>query len=182
VTVREVTRRAGVATTAVYRHFADRTALLLAVCAQAQSAVATAMAAQLASVPRRLTGADRARARLRAVGAGYLQFAVAEPGLFRMAFFYPSDLARTASPASAGSNGLTPFQLLSEALDDLVAAGALSEQARPGAEFLAWSAVHGLATLAIDGPLRVLAPNEFALLSQRLLELVDSGLPPAEAP
>jgi hypothetical protein len=32
--------------------------------------------------------------------------------------------------------------------------GVLPPERRPGAEFLAWSAVHGLGMLLIDGPLR----------------------------
>jgi len=39
------------------------------------------------------------------------------------------------------------------ALDKLVAAKVLPPERRPGAELLAWSAVHGLAMLVIDGPL-----------------------------
>jgi len=43
---------------------------------------------------------------------------------------------------------------LAAALDELVEAGVLPRERRPGAEYLAWSAVHGLAMLLIDGPLR----------------------------
>ena len=39
-------------------------------------------------------------------------------------------------------------------LDGLVEADVLPPERRPGAEFLSWSAVHGLAMLLIDGPLR----------------------------
>ena len=39
------------------------------------------------------------------------------------------------------------------ALDRMVAAGVLPPARRPGAEYLAWSAVHGLAVLIIDWPL-----------------------------
>ncbi len=71
---------------------------------------------------------------------------------------------------------MTPFQLLAAALDELVDAGVLPRRRRPGAEFLAWSAVHGLAMLVIDGPLRGLPPRQTEDITHRLLDMVDQGL------
>ena len=76
----------------------------------------------------------------------------------------------------AGASGRTPFELLTDALDRLVAAGILSAERRPGAEFLAWSAVHGLATLLINGPLRALGPEQAEGLIRRIVDLVEQGL------
>ena len=95
---------------------------------------------------------EAARANLRAVGTGYLRFALAETGLFRTAFATPEFRGFTGDPARAGESGLDPFQLLSRALDELVETGLLPLNRRPAAEFLAWSAVHGFAMLVIDGP------------------------------
>ena len=47
---------------------------------------------------------------------------------------------------------------------------------RPGAELLAWSAVHGLAMLALEGPLRDLPPGAVDELAPRLVRMVDLGL------
>ncbi|MGH8510928.1 MAG: TetR family transcriptional regulator, partial [Gammaproteobacteria bacterium] len=44
------------------------------------------------------------------------------------------------------------------------------------AEYLAWSAVHGLALLIIDGPLRVLTRAQTQVVGQRLLDMVEKGL------
>lgn len=175
VVLREATRRAGVVPNAAYRHFAGRPALLQAVRAAALSALAVAMEGELAKL-RRGRRADRARARLRAVGAGYLRFAQAETGLFRTAFSVPDDVEGDVDPAKAGESGLNPFQLLGAALDGLVEAGVLPPERRPGAEYLAWSAVHGLALLVIDGPLRKLGDAQTAALGNRLLEMVEKGL------
>lgn len=176
VVLREATRRAGVVPSAAYRHFADRRALLGAVCSAAQSALAVAMEDELAKVPDGGDPAVHARARLRAVGTGYLRFAQAEPGLFRTAFSASEDLRNAASPARAGEGGLTPFQLLAAALDGLVEAGVLPRDRRPGAEFLAWSAVHGLAMLLIEGPLRGLDDARAQDVGRRLLDMVEQGL------
>lgn len=176
VVLRETTRRVGVAPSAAYRHFADRRALLDAVCSVAQAALAVAMEKELDGLPNGGDPADAARARLRAVGAGYLRFAQAEPGLFRTAFSASEDLRSAASPSRAGEGGLTPFQLLAAALDGLVEAGVLPLERRLGAEFLAWSAVHGLAMLLIDGPLRGLDRARTQDVGRRLIDLVERGL------
>ena len=176
VVLREATRRAGVAPSAAYRHFADRRALLDAVCSAAQAALAVAMEKELDGLPNGGDPADAARARLRAVGAGYLRFAQAEPGLFRTAFSASDNLRSAASLSRAGEGGLTPFQLLATALDGLVEAGMLPCERRPGAEFLAWSAVHGLAMLLIDGPLRDLDRARARDIGRRLVDMVERGL------
>lgn len=177
VVLREATRRAGVAPNAAYRHFASREALLQAVRASALSAVARAMEAELDTLAADLPAADLARASVRAVGTGYLRFAVEETGLFRTAFG-PSKQLIQATPElpTAGNSGLNPFELLGAALDELVAAGVMPLTRRPGAEFLAWSAVHGLAVLVVDGPLASVVGPQMAQVGQRLLDMVEKGL------
>jgi AcrR family transcriptional regulator len=176
IVLREATRRAGVVPNAAYRHFGSRQELLQAVRAAALSALAVAMETELAGVRRIKHPADAARASLRAVGTGYLRFAQSETGLFRTAFSVPDRVEDDPDPAKAGRSGLNPFQLLGAALDQLVDAGVLSVERRPGAEYLAWSAVHGLALLIIDGPLRGVPARQLQSLGQRLLEMVEKGL------
>jgi AcrR family transcriptional regulator len=176
VVLREATRRVGVAPSAAYRHFSDRRELLDAVCSAAQAELAVAIERELAGLSGDGDPADAARARLRGVGTGYLRFAQEEPGLFRTAFSASENLQSAASPARAGRGGLTPFQLLGVALDEMVEAGILPAERRPGAEFLAWSSVHGLAMLLIDGPLRGLDPATARGVGQRLIDMVERGL------
>ncbi|MEV3990300.1 TetR/AcrR family transcriptional regulator [Streptomyces sp. NPDC049837] len=176
VVLREATRRAGVVPNAAYRHFKDRAALLHAVSQAAMAKVAVAMEEELASVPPAGDPVARARARFRAVGTGYLRFAQEEPGLFRIAFHVPGDMTHAADETAAGAGGKTPFELLGSALDDLVGVGVLPEERRPGAEFLAWSAVHGLAVLLIDGPLRGLLPSQAYDAGQHVIDMVERGI------
>lgn len=187
VVLREATRRAGVVPNAAYRHFASRLDLLAAVRSAAIARVAVAMEKEFARAQRRL-GADRAddariaRESLRAVGIGYLRFAFTEPGLFRTAFVAAAQVHegpqahRDADPARAGTSGRNPFQLLGDALDRYVAAGLLPADRRRGAEYLAWSAVHGLAMLALDGPLRGTPRTALRALGERIVEMVERGL------
>ncbi|MGE5171671.1 MAG: TetR/AcrR family transcriptional regulator [Rudaea sp.] len=176
VVLREATRRAGVVPNAAYRHFESRDALLQAVRAAALSALAVAMERELSRVRPGIPPAAFARASLRAVGTAYLRFAQRETGLFRTAFATGVDAVRAHDPAKAGASGLNPFEILGAALDRLVDAGLLPATRRPGAEYLAWSAVHGLALLVVDGPLRRLSAAQRERVAERVLDMVDKGL------
>jgi AcrR family transcriptional regulator len=176
VVLREATRRVGVVPNAAYRHFGSRQELLLAVRAAALAAAAGTMEKELAALPCDQPPADFARAQLRAIGTAYLGFAQAEPGLFRTAFVISDEGAGEVGPGKAGASGLDPFELLGKAIDRLVDAGVLDAARRPNAEYLAWSAVHGLALLIIDGPLRGTDAQAIHALGQQLIDMVERGL------
>jgi AcrR family transcriptional regulator len=176
VVLREATRRAGVVPNAAYRHFASRQDLLEAVRSAALSELAKAMEAEIAKARRGKFAEQVARAHLRAVGAGYLRFALTETGLFRTAFATPELLGFTGDPARKGPSGLDPFELLSAALDKFVATGLLPPERRPAAEFLAWSAVHGFAMLVIDGPLHTIPRADLDGIGARVIAMVEKGL------
>ncbi|MGK9148607.1 TetR/AcrR family transcriptional regulator [Plantibacter flavus] len=176
VVLREATRRAGVSPNAAYRHFADREALVQAVSDTAQGFAADRMAEAIARITPTGSAAGDARLRLRAVGSGYLRFARDEPGLFRAAFSVPTDLGEALRSSKRGAGGRTPFETLSSVLDELLAAGVLPPERRPGAELLAWSSVHGLGMLIIDGPLRGLDDQTVEYATEHLLDLVDRGI------
>lgn len=176
VVLREATRRVGVVPNAAYRHFGSRQELLLAVRAEALAAAASAMEKELAVLPCDQPPADFARAQVRAIGTAYLGFAQAEPGLFRTAFVISDEGRGELGPAKAGAGGLDPFELLGKAIDRLVDAGVLDPARRPNAEYLAWSAVHGLALLIIDGPLRGTDARAIHALGQQLIDMVERGL------
>ncbi len=173
VVLREATRRVGVSPNAAYRHFADHQALLRAVCAAAMAQLARAMEAEQAALPQ-LPPEQAALARLRAVGAGYLRYAQDEPGLFRTAFHNAEEL--TEHDRDTGESGLSPFGLLNAALDDLVEVGVLPGGRRQNAELVAWSAVHGLSMLLIDGPLRHLDRPHADHVGRQLLDHIEAGL------
>ena len=176
VTLREATRRAGVVPNAAYRHFSSQQDLLHAVRSAALSAVAVAMEQELSSIEADLSASAFAKASLRAVGAGYLRFAFTEPGLFRAAFGTGPQPDQSSALEQVGGSGLTPFQLLSLALDRMQTARVLPPERRGGAEYLAWSAVHGLAMLVIDGPLRGMEGRRIEAATARLLGMVENGI------
>ena len=199
VVLREATRRVGVVPNAAYRHFNGHGALFEAVRAEALARLGEAMQREMAKVQ----GADpaaHARGLLSAVGRGYLGFAQSETGLFRTAFASgPYDVNRSGlglkpgadAPSAAGAAApvadatrppeagrANPFLMLRSALDAMRDVGVLTPAQRAGADFLAWSAVHGMAFLLIEGPLRHTSQPERDALAERLLTMVDVGLAP----
>ena len=168
LTIREATRRVGVSPNAAYRHFADREALLRAVATAIQHRMVARMQS---SVRRRGSTELQASDRLRAVGLGYIRFALDEPGWFTAAFF-GADLA--AGPIETAI--APPYVALVEALDAMVDAGVLPPERRDGAEWPCWSAVHGFAELALHGPLRGASRREVESLAGRTVDDIIAGL------
>jgi AcrR family transcriptional regulator len=172
VVLREVTRRAGVAPNAAYRHFSDRDDLLSAVSARCLQRVAHEMGEEIrAATPQ--AGPVSAEAELDAVGRAYVHFALREPGLFTAAFTVHRDTSVGAATLG-GAPG--PFAMLSAALDHAVHAGLLAPGRRQGAEALAWSAVHGLAVLLLEGPLRSAGEQQREWMLEHVLAMVRGGL------
>ncbi|MEK6398977.1 MAG: TetR/AcrR family transcriptional regulator [Terriglobus sp.] len=176
VVLREATRQAGVVPNAAYRHFANQNDLLAAVRSACIAMLAVAIEQEMNTLRPGKDAASYARRSLRAVGTGYLTFALTQPGLFKTAFSVPAPVFETPNPENAGATGLNPFQLLGLALDRMLAAGILKPKDRPGAEFLAWSTVHGMALLMLDGPLRGIDAATTQHLAKRLLDMVEKGL------
>ena len=170
LSLRELARRVGVSHAAAYRHFADREALV-------DEVASRALAGLVARIHRRLDGVDEAdpvtaaRRRLVETGVGYVEFALAESGLFRLLFTaYPEP------PDGASDAGEDPYGMLNAALDDLVTVGFLDADLRAGADVTCWSAVHGFAVLSVEGPLRGLSAEERSTTLSGLLLSVDRAL------
>ena len=172
--LRGVTRAVGVTPNAAYRHFADRRALVVAVAWEIQGLLAQTMRDRAACEQDPL-------ARLRAVGLGYIAFALAEPGWFEVAFLTFDDDPETPSVVT-DQEVPPPFALLLEVLDEAAVAGAITAEARELAEWACWSAVHGFADIATRGPLRA-APHEALMtLAASAVETVIAGLTAVSPP
>lgn len=177
VTLREATRRSGVVPTAAYRHFSNHQALVDEVRKVGMAGIAQSMRKQMARAGRGLLGAERARARFRALGCGYVLYALKEPGLFRTGFSantYDLSVAITQQLLQAGLGD--PFMVLQEALVDLAETGTLAADKRHDAAFLAWSGVHGMALLMLDGPLRDAPAKEKKALIDGVVAMIEKGL------
>lgn len=137
--LRGAARRAGVSAAAPAHHFGDARGLLTAVATEGFIALSNALEAA--------TGGDR-RSMLIAQAHTYLDFALAHPGLFRL--MWRKEMLDMADDAHVVA-GKRAFAALNR-----VALGNDMATAAPGAPGTAasvawWSAVHGFATLALDG-------------------------------
>jgi len=139
VTLREVARRLDVSPTAIYRHYPDRETLLGAVACEARQELATGMLAAMGRIEAP-DAAGVAIGHLRAIGRVYLDVGRDEPMLLATAF------APVAPPPGIVDDP-SPWQVLNDALDELVATGAMPAGRRPGAEVVAWAIVHGYTLL-----------------------------------
>lgn len=149
ISLREVARKAGVSHSAPYHHFPDRASLLAAIAEEGFAELAREMAEARAAAP-------DARARLEACGLAYIRFALGSPARFKLMF--RPELAPTTAASSAPRAAPTALETLTGAIVDAQAAG-LAPAGDPKPFVLtAWSSVHGLASLWLDGPLRSAPP------------------------
>lgn len=182
--VRDLARRVGVSHNAAYRHFSDRDALVEEVAQRGMQGLLAAMHARLDAVTE-TDPVERARCRLQELGKGYVDYALAEPGLFRVVFTaYPEPPSAAPSGSDPDDPGAAPdpYQLLGAALDDLVDVGFLHPDARPDAEMTCWSVVHGFAVLTTEGPLRAVPAPERDAALDRVLATIDRSYGATTAP
>jgi AcrR family transcriptional regulator len=182
VLLRAVSRQVGVSHNAAYRHFANQEDLLAAVAARCMTRLGLLMIERSDQVTAR-GPVRRAQARLEAIGRAYIDFARTEPGWFRTAFSsarpHPADTPGRQprrADTTAAEQTTSPYLILGARLDELVDVGALTPQRRRGAEFAAWSAVHGLSSLLLDGPLRELPDPQVEHAITTVLAAIGRGL------
>ena len=147
LSLRAVARRAGVSTAAPYRHFASRNALLAAVAEEGFRTLS-------AEIRGRASRASDPLARLRESGVAYVLFATANPAHYRV-MFNPEAVEAGDEPsyreAAAESLGL-----LLEAIQDCQAANVVRDDDPFRLALVAWSGMHGLASLVATRQVTVL--------------------------
>ncbi|TDE08923.1 TetR/AcrR family transcriptional regulator [Jiangella asiatica] len=168
VGVRAAAREVGVSPTAAYRHFENAEELLVAVKDRAFETLYDAMRSRLEAVPDTGDPGETAVRRLEALGRAYVSVALAEPGVFRVAF---SEKGAVRFDRSSG-----PLSLVAQTMDDLVATGRMPAARRPLAEFAAWSVVHGMSRLVLDGPLSEVPPESLDAVVDRVMDTALRGL------
>ena len=155
-------------------HFDDKTALLTAAAAGGLERMSALMRAAMDRAAKRKDQKSLAVARFTAVGRAYVEFALAHPELFRLMF--SGSGAESLARVGAGLATPSPWDLLGQSLDALVAEGVLPSERRAGAELKAWSVVHGFASLALAGHSAVPTGRERATALESALEFAVRGL------
>ncbi|MFC4290814.1 TetR/AcrR family transcriptional regulator [Sphingorhabdus arenilitoris] len=140
LSLREVARHVGVSATAIYRHFPDKQALLFALCERGAQDMA---ALQQAAVDE----AGGGEAGFRAAGRAYILFALANPGLYRLMMATKASADHYDANASAME---APMTILHNCVSAVLPAGAGPLQHKVTG-LHAWSMVHGISMLMLDG-------------------------------
>jgi AcrR family transcriptional regulator len=143
--LRAIGQRLGVSRAAPYRHFADKTALLVAVAA----AGFDRLKSRLQTID---TGAPRSSVeQLRRMGEEYVRFAVENPAHYRL-MYGKEALTRQDRPELSG----------------------IKRQDPRAQAYVAWSAMHGLASLWIEG--HILATDDIDGLIRQTTRTVLDGM------
>jgi AcrR family transcriptional regulator len=172
LTLRAVASALGVSRTALYRHFADKQALMAAVAREGFRLLREALIEAWETHGRGRAGFD-------AMGEAYLRFAVSHPSHYRVMFgrFVESgardpELIEEANAA---------FQALVDALVEQQRAGAVRADDPVTLARFVWSVTHGIAMLVIDGQLKDCDDSGMAL-NRYAAERVRAGIAPESPP
>lgn len=171
LTLREVARRVGVTHAAPYHHFPDRDTLLDAMADEAYVELDAAMTEAK-------QGIDEAGERLFVLGRAYVDFARRRPE--RIEVMFRRKTARTGGPPEQGARA---FQHLVDAISACQEAGKAPQGDVYALVLSAWSLVHGLSLLAIEGALDGIPPYqvEFGALRDTVVRNCGAWLEAAAA-
>ncbi len=160
VGLREAARRVGVSPTATYRHFRDKEDLLAAVAAEGFREFAAALAE-----------AGRGGDPLSAMGAAYVGFALARPGMFRLMFSPLVSKGERHPELRAAAD--EAFAILCRGVVSRAAESDGQGEGVDAAAIAAWSLVHGLSHLILDG----VVPRESAEAFKQAILTPPKGAP-----
>lgn len=165
LSLRELARHVGVSANAAYRHFANKEALLAALAAEGFRRL------NAVQVQDAMTSSDLKKG-FRQSGRAYVKFAQNHPALFRLMFSRltsgnPTEELSEASQAS--------FQTLQTAVS-AVTGVPLDDQQTTVIAMVAWSLVHGLSHLVLDGQLDHHGDKADDLIDQ-VIGMVQTSMP-----
>jgi len=171
LTLRGVGDRLGVSRTALYRHFANKHALLGAVADEGFRMLRQELGDAW-------TSEGGGRAGFEAMGRAYVGFAVRHPSHYRVMF------GRRAGapdhPPGTPDPGLDAFGGLVNAIVEQQTLGLVRRDDPQQLATYVWSVVHGVAMLALDGILD--SPARIRELTDFAIERLRTGIGPAREP
>lgn len=167
-TLRGCAKRAGVSHAAPAHHFRDANGLLTALAALGFERFLTCQKARQADAP------QDPRAQLVASGLGYVDFALANPALFRLMFaskradFASGDLARNAEAA---------FNYLVQGVEAIRGRDPYRDAAGMLDVMATWGLTHGLADLMLSGRMKPLLAMPPAAREAALSQIIGRAFP-----
>lgn len=145
VSIRMVTRRAGVSPMALYLHFEDRETLL-------RDVVTRGFERFLAALEAGRDAGESPRERLLGMGVAYLAFARAQPAVYSVIFGRMDDEAPLDDDAEDADPDHPGKRALQALLDAVAACGVGSDEDVHVTALALWSGLHGFAMLTATGP------------------------------
>ena len=146
VSIRAVADAVGVTPPSIYRHFADKVALIFEVCARHFTALE-------AYVGKACEGVDDPVDKLAALGRAYITFGVANPEPYRIMFMTRPDLTPTEFQGMELAESAS-FALLLDCVQDCIDAGRFRPECNDAFRLSLgfWARVHGLTSLQVTKP------------------------------
>lgn len=144
LSMRKVGAKCGISAAAIYRHFADKDALLASLVSAAFSRFMGYLTVSLsASTP---------LARFNAMGRQYFTFAREQPAYYQLVFMTNcSELGFERLDAATRERAQGTFQLLVDRVTECQEAGVFQPGAAQTQAAYAWSSLHGVASLYLTG-------------------------------
>jgi AcrR family transcriptional regulator len=176
LTLRAIARRAGVSHGAPLRHFPTLASLLAAVAADGFGRLVATVDAHLAAADEAARSAGTAlspRQRVAVAGQAYVDFALADPGVFSVTF-RPERVDVT--DADYQTQGYASFQQLVDLVETAQADGWMQDQRADELAAVLWAHVHGLAVLALHGALPAVVGENAVHRLPRLSSLLALGV------
>jgi AcrR family transcriptional regulator len=145
LSMREVARRAKVTHGAPYHHFADRAAIVAGLAEEGFALLTREMSAAVKKEP------PGTIARFEACGLAYFRFATRHPAY--MTIMFRPELARPAEHPAVDVASAAAMEVLVECVAECQKAGTMAAGDSAQIVLTSWAAMHGLASLWLDGPL-----------------------------
>lgn len=164
--IRRVAERLGVTAPALYRHFDSLEVLLFEISCQVRQELGELMMLRRNNVKTSRDSHKFELDKFTAMGEAYVDFADRHPRLFEVAFIHHQN-------RSIGDYNELSWQILNESIENFVKLGMTPKSKREKAPLLAWSAVHGLATLVAN---RSISPEEVNFFRVAVLDGVKDSL------
>ena len=169
-TLRQAARAAGVSPAAPYRHFSDKAELLVAVAAAGFRRLGNHL--QAIEAGRQRTSVEQ----FRHMGEVYARFALENPAHYRLMYGKEGPSRRDRPVLREAGNAL--FDQLVDVIESYQRSGDIIRADPRVQAYVAWSAVHGLASLLIEG--QIMDDVDAEALIHQTTQTVLAGMRPLE--
>lgn len=168
--MRNVADAVGVSATALYRHFADKDALLANLLAEAFGTFGSYLGRSL--------GGRTPLERFRRCGLAYVDFALEHPRDYELMFLTNCrDLGFKRIRSEVDQRSQPTFELVVDRARECIAAGVFLERDARQAALYSWATLHGLVSLWLLGQLKEsMAEAALRQHAELTLDLIELGL------